>query len=100
MLLEVRCVMKKWSTTHLQHIGCLAATCQRSPTTLDVAAKKSPGGYVVYEHQASSTEKNWRLTPHNATSVGSTKSKNNQQPVGNLMSNTRYLLATDQLGRQ
>jgi hypothetical protein len=38
MLLGVRCVRKKWSTTHLQPIG--GPCCQRSSATPDVAAKK------------------------------------------------------------
>jgi hypothetical protein len=39
MLLGVRCVRKKWSTTHLQVIGGLC--CQRSPATPDVVTKKN-----------------------------------------------------------
>jgi hypothetical protein len=39
MLLEVRCVMKKWSTTYRQPVGCLAASA--ATTTLDVVTKKN-----------------------------------------------------------
>jgi hypothetical protein len=39
MLLEVGCVMKKWTATHLQPIG--VPCCQCSPTTPDVATNKN-----------------------------------------------------------
>ena len=50
MLLGARCVMKKWSTTYRQPVGCLAASA--ATTTLDVVAKKNSTNieYVVYEH--------------------------------------------------
>jgi hypothetical protein len=40
MPLGVRCVMKRWSATHLQPIG-VPCCCQRSPTTPDVATNKN-----------------------------------------------------------
>jgi hypothetical protein len=50
MLLEVRCVMKKWSTTYRQPVGCLAASA--ATTTLDPGCRdeKKLDEYVVYEH--------------------------------------------------
>ena len=39
MLLEVSCVMNKWSTTYRQPVRCLAASA--ATTTLDVVAKKN-----------------------------------------------------------
>jgi hypothetical protein len=48
--------MKKWSPTHLQPIrGALLPAQLNHP---GCRGEKKLDGYVVYEHQASSTEKN------------------------------------------
>ena len=47
--------MMTWSPTHLQPVG--VPCCQRSYNHPGCRNEKNLDGYVVYEHQASSTEK-------------------------------------------
>jgi hypothetical protein len=56
MLLGVRCVMKKWSASDPPpaHRGALLPVQPNHPGCRD---EQKLDGYVVYEHQASSTEK-------------------------------------------